>query len=196
MPELIVEPIVGHAILDHCEALAELRIRVFREWPYLYDGSPEYERDYLENYSRSAHGIIVIAREGRKVVGVSTGLPLCEANAEFQVAFQGTDYAIGEIYYFGESVLLPEYRGRGLGHAFFEHREAKARAYGACYAAFCAVQREYNDPRRPEDYRPLDPFWTRKCFKHEPHIRASLSWREIDQSVDSLNSLSFWIKKL
>ncbi len=33
-------------ILDHLEDLTRLRIDVFREWPYLYEGSEEYERGY------------------------------------------------------------------------------------------------------------------------------------------------------
>src|SRR3712207_8363574 len=57
------------------------------------------------------------------------------------------------VYYFGESVLLPAYRRRGIGHAFFDAREQAALEYGFRIAAFCAVERPADDPRMPPDYR-------------------------------------------
>ena len=44
------------AVLDD---LARLRIAVFRDWPYLYDGDPAYERDYLRAYQ--SPGAVVVA---------------------------------------------------------------------------------------------------------------------------------------
>jgi hypothetical protein len=37
---------------------------------------------------------------------------------------------VDHIFYFGESVLLPQFRGMGIGHHFFDEREAAARAAG------------------------------------------------------------------
>ncbi len=37
----------GQELGPWLDVLGKLRIRVFREFPYLYDGSLEYERDYL-----------------------------------------------------------------------------------------------------------------------------------------------------
>ena len=45
------------AILAAVPDLARLRIGVFREFPYLYDGSLDYERDYLADYA-STEGAI------------------------------------------------------------------------------------------------------------------------------------------
>jgi len=35
------------------------------------------------------------------------------------------------VFYLSESVLLPAWRGQGVGHAFFDAREAHARQRGA-----------------------------------------------------------------
>ena len=35
------------------EQVAALRITVFREWPYLYDGSVDYEARYLSAFAAS-----------------------------------------------------------------------------------------------------------------------------------------------
>ena len=40
------------------EELAALRIEVFRDFPYLYEGSLEYEKEYLNTYSQSADSMI------------------------------------------------------------------------------------------------------------------------------------------
>ena len=36
---------------SYLEDLAQLRIKVFRAFPYLYDGSIDYEMSYLETYT-------------------------------------------------------------------------------------------------------------------------------------------------
>ena len=45
----------GDALKPALPALAGLRISVFREWPYLYDGSVDYEEKYLADVSASAN---------------------------------------------------------------------------------------------------------------------------------------------
>ena len=64
----------------------------------------------------------------------------------FRAALAGTGPALTEIFYCAESVLLPEYRGRGLGHRFFDLREAHARALGRSHCAFCSVVRPADHP--------------------------------------------------
>ena len=43
--------------------LARLRIAIFREFPYLYDGSLDYETDYLKLYATTPGAIVVTARD-------------------------------------------------------------------------------------------------------------------------------------
>ena len=47
-------------------------------------------------------------------------------------------YDITKIFYCGESVLLKSHRGHGLGHAFFDGREAQAKKLGGfTHSSFC-----------------------------------------------------------
>ena len=48
-----ITPVSGDAILSWLDALARLRIQVFRDWPYLYDGTEEYERSKVRALIRS-----------------------------------------------------------------------------------------------------------------------------------------------
>ena len=56
--------------------LARLRIRVFREYPYLYEGSAAYEEKYLKTYANVPESVMVLVWDGGRVVGASSGLPL------------------------------------------------------------------------------------------------------------------------
>ena len=150
-----VRPLLAGEIEAALPALGALRIRVFREWPYLYEGSEAYERDYVRAFARAGDAVLVAAFDGDAIVGAATASPMAAQDAEVLACFPEPE---GH-FYFGESVLLPDYRGRGIGHAFFDHREAQARACGAKVAAFCGVVRPADHVLRPKDFRPLDGFW-------------------------------------
>ncbi len=188
-------PLHGDAITPHLAPLAQLRLTVFREWPYLYDGTLAAELDYLHSYLASPRSIVVLARDGDQIVGATTGLPLADAHEEFQTPFRDSPWSPDDIFYLGESVLLAPYRGQGLGHAFFDHREQHAAALGTFrLTSFCAVQRDPDDPRRPPDYRPLDPFWQKRGYQRQNHLRARFHWKEVNAPGETRNTLTFWTK--
>jgi GNAT superfamily N-acetyltransferase len=197
-----IERLIGPALPGVLDEVARLRIAVFREWPYLYDGTLAYEQDYLAHFAGAEDAVIVAAYDGDAVVGAATAAPLAGHTEEFVPLFAARGLNPVEVFYFGESVLLPAYRGRGLGHAFFDHREAHARAVhsasGGPYtrASFCAVVRAADDHRRPADYRPLDPFWTKRGYAQVPGLVGSYRWREIDASEETQNAMQFWMKAL
>lgn len=149
----------GAEIEPHIDDLARLRIQVFREFPYLYDGNLDYEAEYLATYVRSADSLCVLVRDEGRVVGASTALPLADETEEFQQPFIAAGWNPARIFYCAESVVLPAWRGRGLGVRFFAEREAHAHTLARFdWCAFCAVQRPADHPRRPADYQPLDAF--------------------------------------
>ena len=100
------------------------------------------------------------------------------------------------VFYFGESVLLPDYRGQGIGHAFFDHREAAARSWGASQASFCAVVRAEDHPARPAGFLPLDAFWTRRGYAPVPGLTGQFHWREHGEAADSSKVMQYWIRSL
>ena len=146
---LTTKTVTGDQFANWIEPVADLRIRVFREFPYLYDGDVDYERRYLSRYQSSAGSVLVLALAGDQLVGASTGLPLLDADTTFQAPFKDKGMDLGAIYYFGESVLLPEFRGSGVGHRFFDERERVANEQGYAITTFCAVVRPADHPMRP-----------------------------------------------
>ena len=53
-------------------ALYDLRIRIFRGWPYLYEGTADYEADYLAEFFREPGAVLVVAQDGDAIVGAAT----------------------------------------------------------------------------------------------------------------------------
>lgn len=187
----------GPEIARYIRALALLRIEVFREFPYLYTGSPAYEETYLQSYLTAPQSVMVIAFDGATIVGAATGLPLADADEAFQAPLREAGYDIATVFYFGESVLRRAYRGQGIGGRFFEEREAHARALGRfTTTCFCAVDRPPDHPRRPPTYRPLDAFWQRRGYVQHPELVTMYHWQDLDEDQESPKPMIFWLKQL
>jgi len=176
--------------------LAALRIAIFAEYPYLYDGDREYETGYLRDFAAARGSVLVAALDGPHVVGAATASPMSMQREEFREPFEHRGYDTAAIFYFGESVLLPEYRGQGIGHAFFDHREAAARDFGARYATFAAVVRPEDHWARSPDYRPLDGFWRKRGYVKVPGLVTELSWKEHGEPVESTKPMQYWLGSL
>lgn len=193
---LQVETLRGAALDAALDDVARLRIAVFRAWPYLYDGDLEYERGYMQVYRNSDRTVLVGAFDGDRLVGAATGTPMTDHAQDFASAFEGSGYDLGEIFYCAESVLLPEYRGQGAGHRFFDLREEHARALGAKYTAFCGVQRPLDHPMRPADYAPLDPFWRKRGYQPLEGVVAKFRWKDLGDEAQTEKPLQFWLREL
>lgn len=176
--------------------IAALRMAVFREWPYLYDGDLAYEATYLAPYQSTPQAIVVGAFDGTRLVGASTGMPIEAHSDGLAAAFGGTSLDASEIFYCAESVLLPAYRGQGAGQAFFDLRETFARDLGYKTCAFCAVIRPKTHAARPEGYRPLDAFWTARGYAPLPGVIASLDWKDVATNKATPKQLQFWARRL
>jgi GNAT superfamily N-acetyltransferase len=188
--------LAGPALLPLLPELARLRITVFAEWPYLYQGDDAYERQYLRAYAQAPGAAVVVCRDGDAVVGAATCEPMVQGHAPVREAFATAGLDPARFCYFGESVLLPAYRGQGAGVRFFTAREAHARALGLPQAAFCAVLRDPADPRRPPGYTPLDSFWRNRGYTPRPDLRVRFEWRETGAPEATPHDLSFWLKTL
>lgn len=192
-----IETFSGHSIEPWLDAVAELRIRVFRDWPYLYAGDHGYEREYLRHFQSSSMSVFVVVFTGDgQVVGCSTGLPIGEAHEEFRQPFRQAGYPLDRTFYFGESVLEPKLRGRGVGHIFFDRREDHARQLGHELTTFCAVVRPDDHPLKPADYQPLDGFWRKRGYEPSPALTTQFAWQDVDEREETDKPMQFWIKRL
>jgi len=193
-----IEPLTpDEGLVDHIGQIAQLRIAVFREWPYLYDGDLDYERNYLSRYVASPGAICVAAFDGGDMIGASTGMPLDDEHDAIKAPFAAGGFDLGCIYYCAESVLLPAYRGQGLYRQFFEGRENHAlRLGGFDTVAFCGVIRPADHPLRPANDRPLDDIWRHFGYAPRDDLVCHFSWKDIDQDESTEKPMRFWLKPL
>lgn len=196
MPDVTIRVLTGEEIGAAMADLAALRIAVFAAWPYLYDGDAGYEAAYLREFMAAPDAVLVAAMAGGRFVGAATASPMQAQKEEFRAPFAAKGIDTARLFYFGESVLLPAWRGRGIGHAFFDHREAQARACGAQAACFAAVIRPEAHPARPADYRPLDAFWRGRGYAPIPDFLTHLAWKEHGQAEESAKPMQYWHKAL
>lgn len=194
---LQVHPFSGQAALPFIDELARLRIQVFREFPYLYEGDYEYERNYLQTFLGAPGNLLALAFDGSRVVGASTAMPMIHETPNIQAPFQEKGFDLERIYYFSESILEKAYRGRGIGKEFFRLREEKAVELGGFgLLAFCAVLRPADHPLRPPDYAPLDAFWQKQGFSRHDELVCSIPWKDLTEPAESPKSLVFWLKEI
>jgi hypothetical protein len=194
---LEVKSLFGEEIRAVLPDLARLRITVFRDWPYLYDGTIEYEEKYLAKLAAAKGAVCVIASDGGSIVGASTAAPMIEHADEFAVPFEKAGYDLSKIFYCGESVLLRSHRGHGLYPTFFDRREAHARRLGGfTHSTFCRVLRPEDHPLKPKDYRPLDDFWRKRGYAPVEGLIATYRWKDIDQAEETEHAMQFWMKAL
>lgn len=187
----------GASALEYAEVIADLRIKIFKDYPYLYLGDHNYEMNYLKTYFDSSKSFILLVKHGEKVIGVTTAIWAEDENLEFKSPFQNNGYDPKQICYFGESLLLPEYRGLGIGKKFFSEREIFAKSLGSIkYLSFCAVIREEDHPLKPEGYKKLDSFWNDQGFLKVNGLVTHYSWKDIDQDKETYKTMQFWMKQL
>jgi hypothetical protein len=186
----------GHEIIPFIPDLASLRIEIFNEYPYLYEGNLEYEYNYLNIYVECPESIIILLLNDEDVVGASSAIPLEFETIEFQKPFLEHDIDVKKVFYFGESVLKPEFRGHKLYRHFFTQRELAAKAYGSQFAAFAAIERADTDLRKPEHYVPLDDAWKHFGYEKHPELQTYFEWKEHGEQKQTPKLMTFWLKKL
>ncbi|TYC55702.1 GNAT family N-acetyltransferase [Rhodobacterales bacterium] len=188
--------LTGNELEENLEEVARLRISVFRDWPYLYDGTPEYEARYLARYAQTEGAVLVGAFDGSRLVGAATGEPLGQELEAFRSPLIERGYNPQTIFYMAESVLEPAYRGQGIGNRFFDAREEHARKLGYAEAMFCAVVRSEDHPMKPADYQPLDPFWRKRGYEKLEGALVRFPWRDVGEAEETEKPMQVWYRAL
>lgn len=197
MTELAISLLTGRQILPLLSDLAHLRIEVFKEYPYLYDGSASYEETYLKSYADCPESLVVAVFYDDLLVGASTGLPMTDAADEFKHPVEKQGFDIAKIFYFGESVMKKAFRGTGVYARFFAEREGYARSLNRFdRGCFCAVERPEDHPEKPSGYRPLDSYWKKRGYEKDRELSTQLLWKDLGKAGESPKPMVFWLKRI
>lgn len=188
---------IGKEIETVMTQLAALRIEVFRDFPYLYEGNLNYEMEYLKTYVNSEGSFLFTVFENERMVGATTCIPLIDETLEVKEPFLKNRMKLEDIFYFGESILLKEYRGRGIGKCFFDEREKHAASFGTFKTTcFCGVQRPEGHPLRPADFVALDEFWKNRGYVKNDSLQSKFSWKDLDEPKETEKTMIYWSKNI
>lgn len=191
-----IKKLQGEEVLSYLPDLAALRTSEFKNYPYLYDGDIKREHEYLSTYVKCKDFVLLAMIDDSHVIGVTTGIPIKEEEKAFKIAFIDSKYDIKDVFYLGETIILPEYRGRGLSRLMIKTIEQHAVGQGFKVLSLATINRSPDDIRKPEDYVSLDGLWNKYGYDKQDGIKVNLSWREIGQSEETKQEMIFWFKEL
>ena len=192
----MIQLVAGQEVEQYIDDLALLRISVFREYPYLYEGNMEYERSYLQKFVQGEDCIIAVVLDNGHVVGAVSGLPLALEEAEVRGPWKKASSLDG-VYYISEILLKPDYRGLGLGKQLMEALEEWVAASGKfTEIALATVVRPKDDPRRPATYRDAQRFFADRNYHIKEGVTCTIAWQEIDEADTTSKPLQFWSRKV
>lgn len=188
-------------ILPYREVLFRLRVDVFKEFPYLWEGTIEDERNsvYTKAFLNSEDAIMIVAKDKRtnNVIGLSTGNTFKNELPLLQDIFLQKGINTADYFYFRESMILPEYRQQGIGKLFFQERERLARQHSEIkYLTFFGVERSDNHPRKPINHRFPYQLWSSQGFIKRADISHEFEWKQVGEQEKTKNTIVFWVKKI
>lgn len=197
-----IEIIHGKDIVNYTKFISQLRIDVFADFPYLYKGDLAYERKYMIAYETHPHSTIAIAKVDGEIAAVSTGIPLsseAEIISGSKELFDKLKLDIEKIYYYGEIITIPKFRGLKLSAKLLEQQDDFIRQqWGFTHTSILTVVREEKHPLKPADYQSSDRVWERIGFSRTG-IQVKFYWPtfQVDGSVkEEEHFLEFWVKSI
>ncbi len=188
---------IGKEIETVLDDFALLRITVFAEFPYLYEGNRAYEKEYIQTYCQSERSFFFGIYHQNELIGATTCLPLSDETEEVKKPFADAKIDVNQVFYFGESIILQKFRGQGFGNLFFDERERYAAQFKEIkFITFCAVERPKNHPLKPENFRPNDIFWTKRKYIKRTELSCEMKWLDKNESTETFKKMTFWTKKI
>ncbi len=159
----------GTQITACISTLAQLRIALFREYPYLYDGNIKYESQYLKEYANEPNAMLHVVYYGDEIAGMFSGMPLTSHSGiviELSQAMQnrGLDN-IDKYYYYGEVLISPRFRKIGIFNLLFLSLNYEAKNMGFTDSCLLTVERSAEHPQKPIGYNQSDGMWKRQGYK-------------------------------
>ena len=183
----------GSEIENYIDRLGEFRMEIFREYPYLYDGSIQHERTYLSRYSRNTESLLLLLQDTLGIMGACTGIPLKGEGCEFQNAFAGENN--DEIYYIGEVMLRADSRGKKLGSCLMSTALGLIDSRKYKKVCLCTVDRGLDHPQRPLSYRPPDYLWKKYGFEKSTMLMSYFDWKDIGKDAETRKPMNIWFRE-
>lgn len=191
------ELLVGDQILPYLEQISQLYINIYEEFPYLFQGDVEQQKVAIkEHYISKKTGIVCLLLIENQVVGAGLGCALIESSDKFKEPFIKQKYAIDNLFFWGELILEPVYRGKKLGKKLYQKMGEAIKQSGYSSVCFCTVERSDDHPSKPDTYKSLEPLWEKLGFKKDEKLTFTGRWQEIGKEEATDQPMVFWVGKI
>ncbi len=189
----------GESITPYIKDITDLSITIYKEYPYLYEGTEEEYLPFIEHYTHSNYGIACLLFDDAKPIGVAIGMPMNEMREKYKQPFISArpQDNCDEIFYLGEFLLLKAYRGQGFGKQMYLELEHLIKENESLKKiCFCKIDESDQNPLMPKNYRPLDGFWKKLGFGKCDDITVTVYWRNVFEENDSPHKMVYLLKSL
>lgn len=188
----------GPEIKDEINFIAQQRIDIFKEYPYLYEGNFETEIAYLMWFVEQRDSCAAIAYKDNNPVGFITGISFVAFENHFKGSkdiFIKASLDPSAYYYFCEVIVKPEHRRNSIAKRLFALLEAHAKSQG--YRAGCFVNESHEDhPLKPADYKDLTSLFHALGYT-KTNLSIMFKWQTLAQNgkIEELEHiLTYWLK--
>jgi GNAT superfamily N-acetyltransferase len=199
LTDIHIRSFTGSGLKPYLHSMAKLRMDVLKEFPYLKEPDLFQELTYLKKIVTCKEAIGVLIFDNTTLVGLSLGYPLVIDELEVKRPFLEKQLDLTTYFVFSDSLLLKQYRGRGIGHHFFDTRENHVHHY-KLYTHICFYVPARGDEKREDlssrDTISLNDFWRKRGFTRISDMHCKLSWKEVGQTHPKEHLMSYWMKDL
>ncbi|QLH36622.1 MAG: hypothetical protein HWD61_11200 [Parachlamydiaceae bacterium] len=196
--DINIKSFEGKEILPYVKEITELCLIIYKEYPFLYEGTEAEYLPFIEYYAQSDQSIACIVFDHARPVGVAIGMPLHLMREKYQTPFSNLcpNEILSEFFYLGEFLLLHEYRGQNLGKQMYLEFERLIQNKDQKNICFCSIDETLTFTPPPLNYHPLEEFWCHLGYQKCKEMTFSIDWRNISESQDSSHPMIYWIKKI
>src|ERR1700722_3489588 len=149
--------VMGQEITPYVQEITDLALTVYRDYPYLYEGTVDEYYPAIEHYTHSSDGIACLFFNNNQLVGAAIGMPMNEMRDKYKLPLVNArpEENFDQLFYLGELLLLKEYRGQGLGKQMYLEFENTVRELAFTKICFCKIDESEQNPLAPENYKSL-----------------------------------------
>ncbi len=191
-----VELLTGSSVEPYIEQMIEFRLKYFRVFPYLCEGTREEEMASVMRYIDSPTGhVLALKDENENFGGFLTGISILESS--YSSEFGAVLTCPEKTFYIGEMIFAESFRGRdGIQRCLEYFHLIKEMGYKS--VCCITVQRAENHPLKPEGYRDVSSLCKVLGFKKIEQT-IIIPWSVIQSDGKALlmdNVMNIWVRDL
>jgi GNAT superfamily N-acetyltransferase len=192
-----IETFRGKEITPHIDEIVNLWSKIYRDYPYLYDGEDAIYKAHLSGYAKLNDSIICVVFDNKKAVGLAIGIPLTQTREIYQEVFLEKGYELQSIFYLSEFGLQPDYRGKGVEEKMYQKIEDFVLQNGKFkMICFWEINNSLISPQKRSGYVPKEKFWNQLDFTRHKELSFHVHWTNINAKEKTPHLATYWIKIL